>query len=89
MGGGLTPQGLHALRHTYGSLALSAGVPLEAVAEALGHTGVDFTKRVYADVLLGLKRAAAGRMDAYLASQRPAAAPDAATAPAPPGQGAV
>jgi integrase len=62
------PQGFHSLRHTYGALALSAGVPLEAAAEALGHRDIGFTKRVYADVLLDLKRAAAERFARYVAT---------------------
>lgn len=39
---------IHDLRHTSAVLALQAGVPLEAVAQALGHTGVEITKAVYA-----------------------------------------
>jgi integrase len=77
----LEPQGFHALRHTYGSLALSAGVPLEAVAENLGHTDISFTKRVYADVLLDLKRAAADRMDAFVRTGQVAISADSPAAP--------
>ena len=77
----LAPQGFHALRHTYGSLALSARVPLEAVAENLGHTDISFTKRVYADVLLDLKRAAADRLGAFVKTGRVAIDAEPTTAP--------
>lgn len=60
--------GFHSLRHTYASLALSAGVPLEMVSENLGHKNPGFTKRVYAAYLLDAKRAAADRLTAFLAA---------------------
>ena len=59
---GLPPYGFHCLRHTYASLALSAGVPLELVSENLGHANPGFTKRVYAKYLLDAKRAGADTM---------------------------
>ena len=59
---GLPPLPFHALRHTYGSLALLAGVPLETVSENLGHRDISFTKRIYADVLLEQKRVGADLM---------------------------
>ena len=58
----LPPFGFHSLRHTYASLALSEGVPLEMVSENLGHKNPGFTKRVYAAYLLDAKRAAADTM---------------------------
>lgn len=42
---GLPHYSFHALRHTYASLALLAGVPLETVSENLGHRDISFTKR--------------------------------------------
>jgi integrase len=56
----------HVLRHSYASLALPAGVPLETVSENLGHRDIPFTKRVYAHVLLEAKHAGAELMDAVI-----------------------
>lgn len=39
---------IHDLRHTAASIALEASAPLEAVSQALGHSGVEITKRIYA-----------------------------------------
>jgi hypothetical protein len=45
---------------------LSAGVPLAAVSEVLGHSDFSLPKRVYARFLLDAKRAAAERLAAFL-----------------------
>jgi integrase/recombinase XerD len=37
----------HALRHTYATRLLRAGVPIEVVAELLGHAGVQTTAEIY------------------------------------------
>ena len=42
---------VHDLRHTYGSLYLAQGVPLEVVSERLGHASYEITLRVYRHVL--------------------------------------
>jgi integrase len=39
---------LHDLRHTSAVLAFEAGVRIEAVSQALGHTRIDVTKSIYA-----------------------------------------
>lgn len=44
------PLHIHGLRHTYASLALAAGVPLEVVSKQLGHADPGFTLRVYRTV---------------------------------------
>jgi integrase len=41
---------LYSLRHTYATLALEAGVPLEEVSANLGHTDLTFTAKTYAKV---------------------------------------
>jgi len=38
---------LHDLRHTYASLALQRGTPVELVSERLGHARVDITLNTY------------------------------------------
>jgi hypothetical protein len=47
-------------------LALEAGVPLEAVSEAFGHSGVEITKRPYAPHVPGLSRKFAIELESYL-----------------------
>jgi len=48
---GLKGGGLHALRHTHGSMLLSAGLPLPAVSKRLGHANPNITAAVYAHAL--------------------------------------
>lgn len=43
----VTPIRLHDLRHTYASLALRRGMPVELVSERLGHARVDTTLNIY------------------------------------------
>lgn len=64
---GIPAYGFHSLRHTYASLALSAGVSLELVSENLGHKSPAFTKRVYAEFMLDAKRAGADVMSRVIA----------------------
>lgn len=55
---GVTPLSPHAARHTYASLALDAGVPIQDVARQLGHT-VETCQRTYAHFIGdGMRRAA-------------------------------
>lgn len=42
------PAGFHILRHTYGSTLAMAGVPLNVIAEALGHADERITRKHYA-----------------------------------------
>ena len=42
---------LHGLRHTAGSIALAAGVPLIVVSRQLGHANPHVTATVYAHLL--------------------------------------
>ena len=46
---------LHSLRHQNATLLLNAGVDLKIVSEHLGHSGVEVTANVYADVLKSTK----------------------------------
>lgn len=64
---GIVRRGFHTLRHTYASLALSAGVNLATIGELMGHTDPAFTKRVYAHLLLDSKYEAARELDRYWA----------------------
>lgn len=42
---------LHGLRHTAGSIALAAGVPLIVVSRQLGHANPQVTATIYAHLL--------------------------------------
>ena len=39
----------HCLRHTFGTLALSKGMPIESVSRVLGHTNI-VTTQIYAKI---------------------------------------
>ena len=62
---------LHDLRHTSAVIALEAGIPLEAVSEGLGHSGVDITKRIYAPKVAGLGIRFASQLDAFISQTAP------------------
>ena len=53
---------LHALRHTWATLALRAGVHPKVVQERLGHSTVAITLEIYSHVTEGLGREAADRV---------------------------
>lgn len=57
------PVRLHDLRHTFATLALSAGVPLKTVSSALGHSSIAITADVYAHVTPELRDEAAAALD--------------------------
>jgi integrase len=50
---------LHGLRHTHGTLLISAGVPVKVVSERLGHATPGFTIDTYQHVLPGMQAEAA------------------------------
>jgi integrase len=53
---------LHGLRHTWATVALSAGVHPKVVSERLGHSTISLTLDVYSDVLPGLQEEAAAKV---------------------------
>jgi integrase len=61
---GLGHRRLHALRHTAATLLLEQGVPLDLIADTLGHASFAFTKDVYAHATPKRRREAALAMDA-------------------------
>lgn len=69
---------LHDLRHSAGSLALLAGIPLRAVADLLGHSQTSVTADTYSHVLDEMKRETAARLDVVL-GRAPTTGPDTGT----------
>ena len=63
---GLPSMRVHDLRHTAASLLLADGVPVKVVSEALGHSDVTTTLRIYAHVIEGAQEQAASTMDRLL-----------------------
>jgi len=53
---GINDANFHALRHTFATRALEAGVPAKTVSEILGHANVSTTLDLYSHVLLETKR---------------------------------
>lgn len=68
---------VHALRHTYGSRLIEAGVDLVTVSRILGHANTKITEGRYIHVFQHQLSAAAGRLDALEAARE--AATNAAT----------
>ena len=60
----------HGLRHTCATLLLQAGVPVQAVAQRLGHAQISMTLEVYAHALPDMQKDAAARLGALLAQSR-------------------
>jgi len=56
----------HDLRHTFASLMLLSGANPKSVCEALGHSDVGFTLRVYSHLLPGIQKAAMAKLDEVL-----------------------
>jgi integrase len=63
---GLPKHRFHDLRHTFATLALEAGEPLETVSRALGHTSLATTADIYGHWTPAMQDRLAQRMDAVL-----------------------
>ena len=63
---GLGHWSIHELRHSCASLMFSMDVPLEAVADQLGHASINVTKGVYVHLLPGPRAKAAKAMEELL-----------------------
>jgi integrase len=57
----------HGLRHTTATLLLGAGMPVQVVAQRLGHADVTMTLNTYAHALPDAQRDAASTLNAVLA----------------------
>lgn len=60
---------IHDLRHAFGTLAVEAGVPLEVVAQLLGHSQISTTLR-YAHIHDGIVQAGVAKLASHLASDK-------------------
>lgn len=65
---GIPTYGLHALRHTYATNALTAGVNVKVLSEILGHTSISITLGIYTDVRADHKQVAAAQISDYMQS---------------------
>ena len=65
---GIPHKGFHALRHTFATRALEAGVPLKVVQVWLGHSEIRTTADVYSDVTRELSLDEAQKLDDLMKS---------------------
>ena len=64
----------HMARHSFGTLTLTAGIPIESIARMMGHTNIDSTQ-VYAQVT---DRKISSDMNRLMERRKPAAGKEAA-----------
>lgn len=72
---GVRPGRLHDLRHTFASLALTAGVPVTIVSRALGHSQPSTTLNIYSHLLPGTSAQAMAAVDLALGGEDDRSAP--------------
>lgn len=63
---GLKHYTFHALRHTFATRALEAGVSIKVVSEILGHASVQITMDTYMHVLPNLQNEAMNQIAEYV-----------------------
>ena len=68
------PITFHMARHSFGTLTLTAGIPIESIARMMGHTNIDSTQ-VYAQVT---DRKISSDMNRLMERRKPAAGKEAA-----------
>ena len=61
-----TPRDIHELRHSCASIMIAMDVPLEVIAEQLGHASIRVTKDVYGHLMPRSRARAAAAMQAAL-----------------------
>lgn len=62
---GLKPFTVHALRHTFATRALEAGIAIKVVSKLLGHTSIEITMDTYSHVLPEFQSEAMNRIAEY------------------------
>ena len=65
---GVEPRGQHALRHTFATRCIEAGVPPVVLKKWLGHSDIHVTLDTYTDVYSDMNNAAIGRFNEYVKS---------------------
>jgi integrase len=65
---GMLPVGLHSSRHTFATMAISAGVGLYELSRTLGHASTSLTSDVYGHLYPDSRTTVRDRMSAYLDS---------------------
>jgi hypothetical protein len=61
---------MHWLRHSHGSILISAGVSLKVVSTALGHSSIKITLDTYAHLMPGDRETAAAALDRAFTAQK-------------------
>ena len=62
----ISARGQHALRHTFATRCIEAGVPPVVLKTWLGHSDIHVTLDTYTDVFDSMNREAAGKFDEYI-----------------------
>jgi integrase len=57
---------IHDTRHSYATLAILSGMPINVVSQSMGHSDISTTLRVYAHVMPEQRRELAERMASLL-----------------------
>ena len=65
-GQGLRRIRVHDMRHSFGTLTLEARAPIEAVSQAMGHSDIGITKKIYAPDVRGMNERALMAFEQYV-----------------------
>lgn len=68
---GISNVGIHTLRHTYASHALSQNIHMKAVQAQLGHSDIQTTMNIYTHITASIQQEAAEKMNSKLLSWLP------------------
>ena len=63
---GLRQIRVHDMRHSFGTLSLEAKAPIEAVSQAMGHSDIGITKKIYAPDVRGMNERALMAFEDYV-----------------------
>ena len=60
---------VHDIRHTFGTVALESNAPIETVSQAMGHSDIGITKKIYAPNVKGLSERAIKSFEDFVAPE--------------------